>query len=205
MATGVLPAEFKTGNISPILKPGKRDNSAPNSYRGISLTCVLAKVLEKIVHQQLEAHFHKIGAYQGSSQRSQGVAGRYPLTVDVPVPLRLSLQKRRYAFDMSSFCWSFLLSVSRSQAGVKYMKHVVRNEGDACFSFSTSVVSFQVRVYPATALCCGACRVNDKPKFKEEKRSLKLHTLVERRGKHSTTDQDMYICIKIDLAQDSEG
>ena len=63
LATGVLPAEFKTGNISPILKPGKTDNSALNSYRGISLTCVLAKVLEKIVHQQLEAHFHKIGAY----------------------------------------------------------------------------------------------------------------------------------------------
>ena len=63
LATGVLPAEFKTGNISPILKPGKTDNSAPNSYRGISLTCVLAKVLEKTVHQQLEAHFHKIGAY----------------------------------------------------------------------------------------------------------------------------------------------
>ena len=51
LATGVLPAELKTGNISPILKPGKRDNSAPNSCRGISLTCVLAKVLEKIVHQ----------------------------------------------------------------------------------------------------------------------------------------------------------
>ena len=34
---------------------------------------------------------------QGSSQRSQGVAGRYALTVDVPAPLRL--QKRRYAFD----------------------------------------------------------------------------------------------------------
>ena len=63
LATGVLPAEFKRGNISAILKPGKRDNSAPNSYRGILLTCVLAKVLEKIVHQQLEAHFNKIGAY----------------------------------------------------------------------------------------------------------------------------------------------
>ena len=47
LATGVLPAEFKTGNISPILKSGKTDNSAPNSYCGISLTCVLAKVLEK--------------------------------------------------------------------------------------------------------------------------------------------------------------
>ena len=61
LATGVLPDEFKTGNISPILKPGKTDNSTASSHRGISLTCVLAKVLEKIVHQQLEAHLHKIG------------------------------------------------------------------------------------------------------------------------------------------------
>ena len=48
LATGILPAEFKTGNTSSILKPGMRDNSAPNSYRGISLTCVLPKVLEKL-------------------------------------------------------------------------------------------------------------------------------------------------------------
>ena len=40
----------------------------------------------------------KLSNLQGSSQRSQGVAGRYALTVDVPVPLRL--QKRRYAFDV---------------------------------------------------------------------------------------------------------
>ena len=148
----------------------------------------------------------KVCDNQGSSQRSQGVAGRYALTVDVSVPLRL--QKRRYAFEnsMSSFCWSFLPSVSRSQAGVKYMKHVARlamMKAMRVSHSSTSVVSFQVRVYPATALCCGACHVNVKPKFTEGKSSLKLHTRVERRGKHSTTDQD--ICIKIDLAQDSEG
>ena len=63
LATAFLPAEFKREKISPILKTGKRDNFAPSSYRRISLTCVLAKVLEKFVHQQLEAHFHKIGTY----------------------------------------------------------------------------------------------------------------------------------------------
>ena len=60
------------------------------------------------------------------------------------------------------------------------MKHVVRNEGDACFSFSTSVVS--CRVYLATALCCGACHVNVKPKSTEEKSSLnftRLSSVVE--------------------------
>ena len=136
---------------------------------------------------------------QGSSQRSQGVAGRYALTVDVPVPLRL--QKRRYAFDV--FILQVFSSVRESMASgsqVHETRRAMRNEGDACFSFSTSVVSFQVHVYPSTALCCGACHVNVKSKFTEEKSSLKLHTLVERRGKHSTTDQD--ICIKIDLVQD---
>ena len=46
---------------------------------------------------------------QGSSQRSQGVSGRYVLTVDVSVPLRL--QKRRYAFDV------FILLVFSSSRG----------------------------------------------------------------------------------------
>ena len=62
LATGTLPTEFKSGIISPNLKPGKRDNSTPKSYRGISLTCVLSKVLEKIAHQQLESYFNKQGA-----------------------------------------------------------------------------------------------------------------------------------------------
>ena len=62
LATGTLPTEFKSGIISPILKPGKRDNSTPYSYRGISLTCVLSKLLEKIAHQQLESYFKKQGA-----------------------------------------------------------------------------------------------------------------------------------------------
>ena len=63
LATSTLPTEFKSGTISPIVKPGKRDNSTPNSYRGISLTCVLSKVLEKIAHQPLESYFKKQGAY----------------------------------------------------------------------------------------------------------------------------------------------
>ena len=60
---------------------------------------------------------------------------------------------------MSSFCWYFLPAVSRSQARVKYIKHVVRDEGDVCFSFSTSgsVVCLQVR-HTATAVLWGLSR-----------------------------------------------
>ena len=49
-------------------------------------------------HAQSLFLFPIVFGIQGSSQRSQGVAGRYALTVDVPVPLRL--QKRLYAFDV---------------------------------------------------------------------------------------------------------
>ena len=64
LATGVLPAEFKTGNVSPILKIWKRGTTRPlaATMEFHSRVCWL-KVLEKIVPQQLEAHFHKIGAY----------------------------------------------------------------------------------------------------------------------------------------------
>ena len=99
---------------------------------------------------------------------------------------------------MSSFCWCFLPAVSRSQVRVKYMKHVVRDEGDPCFSFCTSVVSFQVH-HTVTALW-GLSRQRQ-AKDHGKGKILKIHTLVERRGKRSTTDQD----IKIHLAQDSQG
>ena len=62
------------------------------------------------------------------------------------------------------------------------MKHIVRDEGDACFSFSTSGPSLVFK-YTPQRLHCGACHVNVKPKFTEKESSLKIHTLVERRGK----------------------
>ena len=41
-----MPTEFKTGHVIPLLKPGKTDTTNPASYRGITLTPVLSKVLE---------------------------------------------------------------------------------------------------------------------------------------------------------------
>ena len=66
------------------------------------------------------------------------------------------------------------------------MKHVARDEGDACFSFSTSVVSFQVR-HTATALW-GLSRqrqakVHGRGKFFENRQLAKLLSGNEVRGK----------------------
>lgn len=53
LATGQLPDDFKTADLIPIFKPGKSDTTIPANYRGISLTCTLSKVLERVVHDQL--------------------------------------------------------------------------------------------------------------------------------------------------------
>jgi len=46
-----LPQCWKIANITPVFKKGdKRD---PSNYRPISLTCIVSKILEKIVHDCL--------------------------------------------------------------------------------------------------------------------------------------------------------
>ena len=59
LATGELPQEFKMGNVVPLLKPGKTDTSLPTNYRGITLTCILSKMLERIVGNQITAYLQQ--------------------------------------------------------------------------------------------------------------------------------------------------
>ena len=53
LVSGDLPAGFKEGIISPIFKTGKTDPSVPENYRGITLTHILSKLLESVVHIQV--------------------------------------------------------------------------------------------------------------------------------------------------------
>ncbi len=52
-SSGTLPSSWSLSHIVPILKPGKDPTSA-SSYRPISLTCVLGKILEKIIVKRLD-------------------------------------------------------------------------------------------------------------------------------------------------------
>ena len=52
LSLGKVPAAFKQANVHPLLKPGK-DSSDAASYRGLSLTSTLSKVLESIVRDQI--------------------------------------------------------------------------------------------------------------------------------------------------------
>ena len=59
LVTGELPQEFKMGNIVPLLKPGKTNTALPSNYRGITLTCILSKVLERIVYDQITTYLRE--------------------------------------------------------------------------------------------------------------------------------------------------
>ena len=51
IAVSIFPTERKLDRVSPIYKKGKKDD--PNNYRPISVIPVVAKIFEKLVHEQL--------------------------------------------------------------------------------------------------------------------------------------------------------
>ena len=54
LESGTIPADWKMAHVSPIFKKGSK--AAVNNYRPVSLTCVLCKVLEKIVRAKILDH-----------------------------------------------------------------------------------------------------------------------------------------------------
>ena len=57
ISTGTLPMEWLKANITPIYK--KDDRTQPNNYRPVSLTSVICKLLEHIIHGHIMKHFEK--------------------------------------------------------------------------------------------------------------------------------------------------
>ena len=57
VTTGVVPTEWKTAKITPILKSGSSDEV--DNYRPISVLPVLSKILERFVHTQLMEYLEK--------------------------------------------------------------------------------------------------------------------------------------------------
>ena len=55
--TGELPLEWKMAYVSPIFKKGSR--MSPNNYRPVSLTCIVCKVMEKLVRKARMDHLKK--------------------------------------------------------------------------------------------------------------------------------------------------
>ena len=85
LQTGDLPDEFKLGHVIPILKPGKTDTSLPSSYRGITLTSMLSKVLEKVVYNQVNTFLndtHALNEQQYGFRKGRSCVDLLTATVD---------------------------------------------------------------------------------------------------------------------------
>ena len=52
--TGILPSEWKLGNVSPIHKNGSRQ--IPGNYRPVSLNSVVGKVMEQLIRDAVTDH-----------------------------------------------------------------------------------------------------------------------------------------------------
>ena len=55
LALGILPKDWKSGDITPIFKKGKKTDV--QNYRPISLTSVICKVLESLIRDRILQHF----------------------------------------------------------------------------------------------------------------------------------------------------
>ena len=74
IVTTKYPTAFKKTKIIPLLKKDK-DETSPESYRGINLIPALAKITDKVIYNQLLRHLesndlipqHHHGGFQGKS------------------------------------------------------------------------------------------------------------------------------------------
>ena len=80
MASGILPNDWLSANITPIYKKGDRAN--PSHYRPISLTAICCKIMEHIVYHSIMEHLqnynilynYQYGFRQGHSSETQLIA-----------------------------------------------------------------------------------------------------------------------------------
>ena len=76
-----VPDSFKTGIVTLLYKGGGKDPLDTHSYRGITLTSVLAKVLESLILTRLQCHFSEKGIPQTSYRKGVSCADAIILNV----------------------------------------------------------------------------------------------------------------------------
>lgn len=109
---GVFPSAWKYCNITPVHKSGPKDN--PTNFRPISVVSVAAKMLEKIVAQQLilflESH-QALGPYQCTYWKGKSTEQLLLIAVDAIVSVLdkklcacVAFLDLRKAFDSLNHC-----------------------------------------------------------------------------------------------------
>ena len=61
---GVVPEDWKRGNITPIFKSGSK--MTPGNYRPVSLTCIVCKLMESIIRDNIVSHLNRYALIHSS-------------------------------------------------------------------------------------------------------------------------------------------
>ena len=76
LGEGTVPPDWKLANVAPVFKKGSKSNTG--NYRPVSLTCVLCKVMESILRDEIVSHLNKYNLIRTSQHGF--MAGRSCLT-----------------------------------------------------------------------------------------------------------------------------
>ena len=83
LVQGRIPVEWKSAHVTPIFKKG--DKSNPSNYRPISLTSIVCKVMEHIIHSQIINHLDNhnlLTSRQFGFRKARSCESQLLLTVD---------------------------------------------------------------------------------------------------------------------------
>ena len=64
LAEGVVPADWKKANVTPIFKKGSKGD--PGNYRPVSLTSVACKIMESVLRDAITEHLERNHLISGS-------------------------------------------------------------------------------------------------------------------------------------------
>ena len=90
LSKGVLPQDWTSAHIVPVRK--KNDGSNPSNYRPISLTSIVIKVLEKLVHRKVASALESQSDFQHGFRAGRSTVG---LLSEAVQAWALALEQRR--------------------------------------------------------------------------------------------------------------
>ena len=159
LASGQLPDEFKSGLLLPIFKSGKTDSQKADIYRGISLTCILSKVLERIVHWQLCDHFRSSGTFSDSQygfRRNHSCSDLLVSTIDDWLLARDRKLNTAIVFlDLKWLSTTFVIKISCSVYRMQVFE-VQFWDGYTTFSL-TDIIKYSAQVHTQGTAIYASC------------------------------------------------
>ena len=100
---GKIPCDWKSANVTPIFKKG--DKHKPENYRPISLTSIICKTMEHIIHSQVMRHLDThdlLTEYQFGFRRRRSCESQLLVTIqDLAAGLRDKQQIDAILLDFS--------------------------------------------------------------------------------------------------------